>query len=908
MISERMRAELEGILGTEGVLTDPDVLVTYAGDAGLDRGRPDAVVFVRNADQVQAVVRCALRYGTPFLPRGSGTSLSGGPVPFRGGIILECSRMKGIDLEAAGKRVSVEPGVINLDLQKNLAPLGLFFPPDPASQRASCLGGNVAENSGGPLCFKYGVTGHYVLGLDVVLPDGRFVSTGGLSAEYPEYDFTGVLVGSEGTLGVVTRARLRLINLPEAAATLVARFDDLAAAAGAVSVVIARGIVPAALELMDRPIIGIVEDYIHSGLPVEAAAILIVEVDGRPESLALQVEEIRRVLEEEGSREVREAWTAAERERIWQARRSVAGAIARLAPYHYTQDGTVPRSRLAEVITAVNAVGRRHGLAMGNLAHAGDGNLHPLILFDPQNEEETRRVLQAGLEMLAECVRAGGVITGEHGVGLEKKAAMPLMYSRGELRAMETVKRVFDPEGLCNPGKIFPEMEPEPSPEPPSAANSPPAASVIAGESLRHEAVRAFPEPRGEEVPAPGGETEVAARVRGAARERTPLTVVGAGTKLFLGNEPDEETRLMLSTRTLAGIVDYAPDDLVVRVRAGTPLDAVHKFLADGPLHLPWGHPWPEATVGGVLSCNWNSPGALHAGPLRDQVLGLKVILPGGEIIRCGGRVVKNVAGYDLTKLFVGSLGTLGIILEATLKLFPRPKKTALLVSPYPDLLAAVGSGLDLFRDTSVNPALLMAVSAQPGEFLEMLPEAGGSALISAFAGRPEEVEADLRRARAVLGRGTPGTLREGITGVGWWEAFVAAAVSRAREQTGSAVLVKGGIPGRSLVAFLREVQEKARGIRGRLSCCVEVSSGVFYALVEHPGLPPEVLRSFHRACSSRASELGGYSILAAAPARLKAGVDIWGEPRPLHPLMEALKKTWDPAGILNRGRFAGFL
>lgn len=908
MISDRVRVELEGIVGAEAVLTDPDVLVAYAGDAGLDRGKPEAVVLVRTAEEVQAVVRCALRHRTPFLPRGSGTSLSGGPVASRGGIILECSRMRNVDLDAEGKTASVEPGVINLDLQKALASRRLFFPPDPASQRASCLGGNVAENSGGPLCFKYGVTGHYVLGLDVVLPNGRFLSTGGLSAEYPEYDFTGVLVGSEGTLGVVTRAHLRLINLPAGAATLVARFDSLETAARAVSVVIARGIVPAALELMDRPIIGIIEDFIHGGLPVDAAAILILEVDGHPDGLASQVEEIRKVLEAEGSREVREARTEAERERIWYARRSVAGAIARLAPYHYTQDGTVPRSRLAEVITAVNAIGRRYGLSMGNLAHAGDGNLHPLILFDPQNEEETRKVLKAGMEMLAQCVRAGGVITGEHGVGLEKREAMSFMYTPAELRVMEDVKRVFDSEGLCNPGKIFPETEPASSRETGSATLSPPSGMSISAGDPRRDPRKDFVDLAGADPLLPSRAEEVAACLLAATQEGVPVSVVGGATKLFLGNEAAEEARRVLSTQALAGIVDYAPDDLVLTVRGGTPLSEVHRFLTDSHLRLPWGHPWPGATVGGVLSCNWNSPARLRSGSLRDQVLGLKVVLPRGEIIRCGGRVVKNVAGYDLTKLFVGSMGTLGVIVEATVKLSPRPRRKVTLVSPSLDLIAAVSAGIALFTDTKINPALLMARST--GE--DGVPAGGlqprGSALIVSLEGGPEEVEADLRQIRSggLDGKGL-GSPRQEEGGAGW-EAFVAAAVSRVVSGTGDGLFVKGGIPGRRLVLFLRELRDKIRELRGTLSCSVEIGSGVFYALLELPGAGPELLQSLSRAFSARASELGGYWILAAGPAGVKAGGDVWGEPRPTFPLMEALKRTWDPARILNRGRFAGFL
>lgn len=881
MISDPVRRELEKILAPEDVLTDPEVLVTYAGDAGLDRGMPDAVVFVHTAAEIQAVVRCALRHRIPFLPRASGTSLSGGPVPSCGGILVECSRMRTISFDSGSKRASVEPGVINLDLQKALASSGLFFPPDPASQRASCLGGNIAENAGGPLCFKYGVTGHYVLGLEAVLPDGGIVQTGGLSSDYPEYDFRGVLVGSEGTLGIVTRAYLRLVNVPAAAATLVASFDSLEAAAQAVSAIIAAGIVPAALELMDQTVIRMIEDFLRSGLPVDAAAILIVEVDGAEESLVPQGEEIQRVLEANGSRNVRCARTAEERERIWYARRSVAGAIARLAPYHYTQDGTVPRSRLAEVLVKVGDIGRRFGLSIGNLAHAGDGNLHPLILFDPQDAEETRRVLEAGMEILRECVRAGGVITGEHGVGLEKKEAMHLMYTPAELNAMRDLKRILDPEGLCNPGKIFPDTESLPEREDVQPA----------------------------EIPRPAQEEEVASCLLEAARKETPVSVVGGGTKHFLGNVWNEGTVRLLSTASFSGVVDYAPEDLVLTVGAGTPLSEIHQFLEGSHLQLPWRHPWSRSTVGGVLACNWNPPGRLRIGSLKDQVLGLRVVLPRGEILHCGGRVVKNVAGYDLTKLFIGAMGTLGVILQATLKLSPRPQEEATVVFSFPGLPDVAAAGTALFGDARLNPDLLMAVSTGGDQILEETLGVRGHVLIVSLQGRKEEVSAGLRRLEAERSGLRPLAFSpEKGSGVHLWGSFVETGVRQALENGPDSLFVKGGVPGQSLFSFLQELDRKVSECGGVLACCVEIGFGVFYAFLKFSGADPKDLSALSRAMSQRVSELGGYWILAAASDQVKAGLDIWGETRPAFSLMKALKSTWDPSHILNRGRFAGFI
>ena len=905
MISDPVRRELEKIFRPDDVLTDPEVLVTYSGDAGLDRGMPDAVVFVETAAEIQAVVHCARRHRVPFLPRASGTSLSGGPVPCRGGIIVECSRMRAISIDSGSKRASVEPGVINLDLQKSITPYGLFFPPDPASQRASCLGGNIAENAGGPLCFKYGVTGHYVLGLEIVLPDGTLARTGGLTSDYPEYDFTGVLVGSEGTLGIVTHAHLKLINIPAGAATLVASFDSLEAAAQAVSAIIAGGIIPAALELMDQPVVRMIESSLQSGLPVNSAAILIVEIDGPEESLAPQREEIQEVLKAKGSRDVRCAGTAEERERIWYARRSVAGAIARLAPYHYTQDGTVPRSRLAEVLRKVMDIARRFGLSIGNLAHAGDGNLHPLILFNPQDEGETRRVLEAGMEILRECVRAGGVITGEHGVGLEKKEAMHLMYTPSELNVMRDLKRIFDPAGLCNPGKIFPDTEPVT----PEDLPSPLVSSATAGLNLASaESLPGPGNPAAQDL-RPAQEEEVASCLLEATRKKTPLFVVGGGTKVFLGNVWRGGTGRLLSMARLSGVVDYAPEDLVLTVGSGTPLSEIHRFLAASHLQLPWGHPWSRSTVGGVLSCNWNSPGRLRRGSLRDHVLGLRVVLPRGEILRCGSRVVKNVAGYDLTKLFIGALGTLGVILQATLKLSPRPQEEATVVLPAPCLSDAITAGMLLFGDTRLIPDLLLTVSTGGDKLFEETLGVNGDVLIVSFQGRKEDVASGLRRLEErESALGTPVFSPEKGKGVHLWESFVESGVRQALDHGSDSLFVKGGVPGQGLLSFLRELDHKVGDCGGTLTCCVEIGFGVFYAHLKFSGTGSKTLLALCRDMSRRASELGSYWTLAAASDQIKAGLDVWGEMRPVFPLMKALKNTWDPSRILNPGKFAGFI
>ena len=397
------------------------------------------------------------------MARGAGTGLSGGAVAERGGIIVEFSRMNHIlTIDEYGRSAVVEPGMINLLLDEQVKQKGLYFPPDPASQRASTIGGNVAENSGGPHCFKYGVTTNYVTGMRVVLADGRLVQVGGAALDYPTYDLTGLITGSEGMLALMTAIDVRLVRNPPAIKTMLAVFDSVEQAGTAVSAVIAAGLVPATMEMMDQKIIRIVEDFAHAGLPIEAEAILIIEVDGYAASLDSQIDEISSILLTHGGRDLRVARTEEERNQIWFARKSAAGAVTRLTPSYYTVDITVPRSRLVETLSEVNAICDRYNLRVGYVFHAGDGNLHPLVLIpDNQDKALMERVHHAGREMVEVAVSKGGSLSGEHGVGIEKRVFMSLMHNADELAAMLDIKRAFDPTALLNPGKIFPTPQPK---------------------------------------------------------------------------------------------------------------------------------------------------------------------------------------------------------------------------------------------------------------------------------------------------------------------------------------------------------------------------------------------------------------------------------------------------------------
>src|SRR5437588_1172951 len=457
LLEDNLRS-LQTLLPRGQVFTDRASLISYEVDAGMDRGIPEGVVFPRSAEEVARVVRWAAEHAIPLIARGAGTGLSGGAVAERGGIIVEFSRMNTIlDIDEYGRSAVVESCVINLALDERVKTHGLYFPPDPASQRASTIGGNVAENSGGPHCFKYGVTTNYVTGLDVVLADGRHIRIGGRALDYPEYDLCGLLTGSEGMLALITAITARLVRNPPAVKTLLAVFDSVEQAGKGVSAIIATGLVPATMEMMDQKIIQIVEPFAHAGLPTEAQAILIIDVDGYPASLDRQVDDVAQLLQAHGARDLCIFSNAEERNQIWFARKSAAGAIARLAPAYYTVDITVPRSCLTEALFEVNQVCDRYGLRVGYVFHAGDGNLHPLILIpDPEDRDLLERVHSAGREVVELAVSKGGSLSGEHGVGIEKRQYMSLMFNNAELSAMRDVKEIFDPHNVLNPGKVFP--------------------------------------------------------------------------------------------------------------------------------------------------------------------------------------------------------------------------------------------------------------------------------------------------------------------------------------------------------------------------------------------------------------------------------------------------------------------
>ncbi len=457
MNRQALARELKAIVGEENMLSTDYDIMTYSYDAGVDPGFGDAVVFPTSAEQVCGVMQLAGRMGIPIVPRGAGTGLSGGTVPDQGGIVVSTAKMNRIvEFDPDNMFAVVEPGLVNLHLSEAVAGDALYFAPDPSSQKSSTIGGNVAENAGGPHTLLNGVTTNHVVAVEVALPDGSLVWFGGKAADAPGYDVRGLMVGSEGTLGIVTKAIVRLMPRPEAVKTFLAVFKTVDDATSTISAIIARGVIPAALEMMDNMAIRAIEQTWHCGYPEEAGAVLLIELEGVPESIEEPAEAILVVCNEHDCQEVRVAQDEHERKLLWAGRKGAAGALGRLSPNFYVMDGVVPRTRLPEVLRAVYAAGEKYGLMVVNLFHAGDGNLHPNFLFDSDRPGDLEKVKAAGAEILQVCLDVGGSLTGEHGIGVEKRDMIDRMFSPADLALMQAVKGSFDPQRLCNPGKIFP--------------------------------------------------------------------------------------------------------------------------------------------------------------------------------------------------------------------------------------------------------------------------------------------------------------------------------------------------------------------------------------------------------------------------------------------------------------------
>ena len=458
MLDGRVLNGLRAIAGDDAVIARPNELRVYECDGyTLEKSAPEVVVLPRSTAEVSQILALLHRERIAVVPRGAGTGLSGGCLPLGAPVMIGTSRMNQIvEIDYDNRRAVVQAGVVNLSVTNAVKPRGLCYAPDPSSQPACTIGGNIAENSGGPHTLKYGVTTNHVLGVELVLVDGTVVRLGGAVEDVPGYDLTGLIVGGEGTFGIVTTAILRLVRQPEAWKTLLGVFESVDDATATVSGIIGAGIIPAALEMMDQLIVEAVEAAFHVGFPTDAGAVLIVELDGLAAGLDRQAQRVAEICRSHHAREVRLAKDDAERAAVWKGRKRAFGAVGRLAPNYCTQDGVVPRTKVPEILRRIADIGQRYQLRIGNVFHAGDGNIHPILLFDERDADQVRRVLAAGREILEACVALGGSVTGEHGIGVEKIAQMPLIFSPADLLVMSQLRQVFDPHLRCNPGKIFP--------------------------------------------------------------------------------------------------------------------------------------------------------------------------------------------------------------------------------------------------------------------------------------------------------------------------------------------------------------------------------------------------------------------------------------------------------------------
>ncbi len=941
---------MRAAVGREAVLTEADELLVFECD-GLPQHKypPRAVVFPDSTEEVAEILRVLAREGAAFAPRGAGTGLSGGALAVNRGVVIELARMRRLlKLDAENCLARVETGMVNAHLSRAAAVHGLHYVPDPSSQMTCTIGGNIAENAGGIHCLKYGTTIDHVLSLRVVLAGGEIIELGGnAGTDAISYDLRGVFVGSEGTFGIATEATLRLVPLPSAIRTLLADFSNVDDASRAVSAIIAAGLIPAALEMVDGATIRAVEASVFAaGLPLDAEAALLIELDGLEAGLDEEAHRAESLCRQYGARNVRLAGDETERKKFWAARKGAFGAMGRISPDLMLQDAVVPRSRLPQVLADIYSIGAKYNLRLANLFHAGDGNLHPVICFDSRQPDEVMRVKEAGREIMETCVRAGGTITGEHGVGLDKSDYLPLIFNADDMDIMLRVRAAFDPTGLCNPGKIIP------TPRTCSEARTTKKWSVVSGQwsvktltqsvdsltlgvktidtqslttdhrplttdsedasnllaqivgaenvdvSLRRVAVSPRLEASPHLVVAPASAGEACEVLRLAASCGWAVVPAGALTWLDAGNSLSR-VDVIVSTRRMQRIIEHEPADLVATAEAGVTLDALNTELSRAGQWLALDPPDDgRATIGGVVATGMSGAQSYGYGAPRGSVIGMRVAISDGRIIKAGGRVVKNVAGYDLCKLFTGSYGTLCLILELTFKLRPRPVRTATVVAD-----GTLDSLLRLARatlDARLLPVAIELLSPSVAKQLAVANDGVHPSLLIRYAGMPETVDYQVKQTLNLL-QSDPAiadcsSIEEDA---GCWRGLSALPLEEAHE-----LVWRASLSPSELGTFL----ERAMKDGG-----TAFSSSSLW----HAGLADGRLRVMNTssegadACAASLERLRvsaraahGAIVIEKASPEIKNSIDAWGAPESNVSLMRRVKKELDSNDMLSPGRF----
>jgi glycolate oxidase subunit GlcD len=869
--------------------------------------------------------------------------------------------------------------------------------PDPSSQATCTIGGNIAENAGGIHCLKYGMTVDHVLGARVVLSDGAIVDL--TSEDRNGYDLLGVFVGSEGTFGICTEATLRLTPLPPSVRTLLADFKSVDEASRSVSAIIAEGLIPSALEMVDGATIRAVEASVFAaGLPIDAEAALLIELDGLAAGLDEEAARCAGICRTFGARNVRQAQDEMERKKLWAARKGAFGAMGRISPDLMLQDAVVPRSRLPEVLAEIYHIGAKYRLRVANVFHAGDGNLHPYICFDSRDKDEVMRVKEAGREMMETCVRAGGTITGEHGVGLDKSEYLPLVFSDDDMEAMRRVRAAFDPLGLCNPGKIIPtsrscgearaaqtklaskthqanfdvikdDAQKAPHAASPNSAiarkdspdmnssegalarapDSPQthahvdaSSAITAFSSIPHEARNAnglrnaLAQIVGEQyvtqldethalivAAAPASVEEACELLRYASSEQLAVIPAGSMSWIDAGNAMSH-TDFVITTRRLNRIIEHEPADLISIAEAGVTLNDLNAHLRTAGQWLPLDPPDDgRATVGGVAATGVG--GALsHAYQApRHHIIGMHIALADGRIIKAGGRVVKNVAGYDLCKLFVGSYGTLGLILDLTFKLKPVPASEATIVSQgcFAQILRAARSILHAqLLPSAVEIASLNHLTSPENELANVAREERSACLLLIkFAGAGQTIEYQLRRAQEILNReNANGSLNIATDDERMWREIAAArptmnmddasskGESRTRREHTNQLIWCAQVPPAALEEFINYAQAFGRDVFHRSSFWhAGAGDGRLRVAVPLALINEERAIEALRNLRARARAIGGSLIIERAPLSIKDNCDAWGTSADVLSLMKKVKAQLDPDNILSPNRFA---